>query len=242
MIPMENAKKSLDVFSTSLSKCISACGSVTQQLLPRWPQHSRPFRVINSDRSIKKGIMADDLRDLRNKVMDMFHMHCVRALVLDEDGTGVDTEDFFQTLKDNTVLMVLGEGQKWAPQQKHLPGQKKVERKHTTKSDSGCVWKKTRKDVAKVTFDLYKNHPQDFIGCLNVQATLYGMYSVSYDLHCYKAKRMLREALRWTLFTMQTTGHVLVGTSCYIQHLIDEEEKTEAQLISPACIIKQLKN
>ncbi len=49
--------------------------------------------------------------------MDIFHMHCIRALVLDEDGTGVDTEDFFQTLKDNTVLMVLGEGQKWAPQQ-----------------------------------------------------------------------------------------------------------------------------
>ncbi|XDV36139.1 hypothetical protein PO909_005983 [Leuciscus waleckii] len=114
---MDNAKKSLDVFSTSLSKCISACGSMTQQLLPRWTQHARPFRVIDSDRSIKKGIMASDLRDLRNKVMDVFHMHCVSALVLDEDGTGVDTEDFFQTLKDNTDLMVLGKGQKWAPQQ-----------------------------------------------------------------------------------------------------------------------------
>ncbi|KAI2663415.1 Cell death activator CIDE-3 [Labeo rohita] len=240
---MENAKKSLDVFSTSLSKCISACGSVTQQLLPRWPQHSRPFRVVNSDHSVKKGIMVNNLEDLRNK-----------------DGTGVDTEDFFQTLKENTVIMVLGEGQKWAPQQRHLPGQKKVERaasqscdlcmflgnqcmlfririkaftlnfsyteltpeKHTTKSDPGCSWKKPRKDVAKLTFDLYKNHPQDFIGCLNVQATL--------------------EVLKWTLFTMQTTGHILVGTSCYIQHLIDEDEKTEAQLISPACFIKELQH
>ncbi|XP_073708393.1 cell death activator CIDE-3 [Garra rufa] len=239
---MENAKKSIDVFSTSLSKCISACGSMTQQLLPRWPQHCRPFRVINSDRSIKKGVMADDLRDLRNKVMDVFHLHYISAFVLDEDGTGVDTEDFFQTLKDNTVLMVLGEGQKWAPQQRHLPGQKKVERKHTTKNDPGCGWKKPRKDVAKITFDLYKNHPKDFIGCLNVQATLYGMYSVSYDLQCYKAKRMIREAIKWTLFTMQTTGHILVGTSCYIQHLIDEDEKTEVQLISPACFIKELKH
>lgn len=41
---------------------------MTQQFLPRWPQHSRPFRVINSDRSIKKGIMAYDLKDLQNKV------------------------------------------------------------------------------------------------------------------------------------------------------------------------------
>ncbi|RXN24907.1 cell death activator CIDE-3-like protein [Labeo rohita] len=157
-------------------RCISACGSVTQQLLPRWPQHSRPFRVVNSDHSVKKGIMVNNLEDLRNKVMDVFHMHCVSAFVLDEDGTGVDTEDFFQTLKENTVIMVLGEGQKWAPQQ------------------------------------------------------------------CYKAKRMLREVLKWTLFTMQTTGHILVGTSCYIQHLIDEDEKTEAQLISPACFIKELQH
>ncbi|XP_048026210.1 cell death activator CIDE-3-like [Megalobrama amblycephala] len=239
---MDNAKKSFDVFSTSLSKCISACGSMTQQLLPRWTQHVRPFRVTDSDRSIKKGIMAGDLRDLQNKVMDVFHMNCVSAVVLDEDGTGVDTEEFFQTLKDNTVLMVLRKGQKWAPQQRHLPGQMKVHRRHMTKSDPGCGWKQPRKDVAKVTFDLYKNHPQDFIGCLNIQATLYGLYSVSYDLQCYKAKRMLREALRWTLFSMQTTGHLLVGTSCYIQHLIDEDEKSEAQLVTPACVIKQLQH
>ncbi|XP_056314993.1 cell death activator CIDE-3 isoform X1 [Danio aesculapii] len=239
---MENAKKSVDVLSTSLSKCISACGSVTHQILPRWTQHSRPFRVINSDRSIKKGIMADDLEDLHHKVMDVFHINCISALVLDEDGTGIDTQDFFQTLKDNTVLMVLGKGQKWAPQMRHLPGQKNVERKRMTKKEPDCNWTQPRKDVAKLTFDLYKKHPKDFIGCLNVQATLYGMYSVSYVLHCYKAKRMLREALKWTLFTVQTTGHVLVGTSCYIQHLIDEEEKTETEMITPAYIIKQLKH
>lgn len=49
-----------------------------------------------------------------------------------------------------------------------------------------------RTDVAKVTFDLYKNNPKDFIGCLNVKATLYGAYSVSYDLRCYAAKKMLK--------------------------------------------------
>ncbi len=59
----------------------------------------------------------DNLMFFFPEAMNIFHMHCIRALVLDEDGTGVDTEDFFQTLKDNTVLMVLGKGQKWAPQQ-----------------------------------------------------------------------------------------------------------------------------
>lgn len=49
-----------------------------------------------------------------------------------------------------------------------------------------------RTDVARLTFDLYKNNPKDFIGCLNVKATLYGAYSVSYDLRCYAAKNMLK--------------------------------------------------
>ncbi|TRY97703.1 hypothetical protein DNTS_004724, partial [Danionella cerebrum] len=102
----------------SPDRCVGACGSMKQQLLPRWT-HSRPFRVITSDRTMKKGIMAENLQDLRNKVMDIFQILCVSTLVLDEDGTGIDTEDFFQTLKDNTVLMVLENGQKWTPPKSH---------------------------------------------------------------------------------------------------------------------------
>uniref|UniRef100_A0AAY4BJC7 CIDE-N domain-containing protein n=1 Tax=Denticeps clupeoides TaxID=299321 RepID=A0AAY4BJC7_9TELE len=154
---------------------------MTQQLLGVTPR-MRPFRVGNADRTIKKGIMADSLRDLLNKVMDGLHVSCVSALVLDEDGTGVDTEEFFQTLKDNTILIVLEKGQKWTP------------------LEVSCRSAPTGKPA--------------LIGCLNVKATLYGIYSVSYDLRCYESvKTPLREALRWTLFTMQTTGHVLVGTS-----------------------------
>lgn len=43
-----------------------------------------------------------------------------------------------------------------------------------------------------------------------------------------------REALSWMLFTMQATGHVLLGTSCYVQQLLDatEEQKEEA---APLC-------
>lgn len=55
------------------------------------------------------------------QTMDAFSVSCVAGLVLDEDGTGVDTEDFFQTLKDSTVLMVLEKGQKWTPQQVLIP-------------------------------------------------------------------------------------------------------------------------
>lgn len=53
--------------------------------------------------------------------------------------------------------------------------------------------KPTKKiDVARITFDLYKLNPQDFIGCLNVKATLYNTYTLSYDLHCYRAKRAVK--------------------------------------------------
>ncbi|MEQ2160081.1 hypothetical protein GOODEAATRI_029862 [Goodea atripinnis] len=94
-------------------------------------------------------------------------------------------------------------------------------------------WQQHRTDVAKLTFDLYKNNPKDFIGCLNVKATLYGAYTVSYDLRCYAAKKMLKEALRWTIFSMQATGHILLGSSCYIEQLLEEEEQAEKRLALP---------
>lgn len=41
---------------------------MTQQLLAGRASHPKPFRVTNADRSKKKGIMADTLTDLMNKV------------------------------------------------------------------------------------------------------------------------------------------------------------------------------
>lgn len=64
------------------------------------------------------------------QTMDAFRVSCVAGLVLDEDGTGVDTEDFFQTLKDSTVLMVLEKGQKWTPQQVLIPRFHMLTHKH----------------------------------------------------------------------------------------------------------------
>uniref|UniRef100_UPI003AAC1292 cell death activator CIDE-3 n=1 Tax=Centroberyx gerrardi TaxID=166262 RepID=UPI003AAC1292 len=225
---MDYAMKSLSLLTpTSLSKCVSASvsasASMTQQLLSGRTPRPKPFRVTSADRSVKKGIMADGLQDLINKVMDSFNVPCVSALVLDEDGTGVDTEEFFQTLPDNTVLMVLEKGQKWTPSPSSP----------STVQLSDCR-PQHRKDVAKLTFDLYKNNPKDFIGCLSVKATLYGAYTMSYDLRCYAAKNMLKEALRWTIFSMQATGHILLGSSCYIEQLLDEEEeRAEKSLALP---------
>uniref|UniRef100_A0A8C7WW69 Cell death inducing DFFA like effector c n=1 Tax=Oryzias sinensis TaxID=183150 RepID=A0A8C7WW69_9TELE len=229
---MDYAMKSLSLLTpTSLSKAVTSSVSVSTSMAHQLFSHvprPKPFRVTNADRSVKKGMMADGLMDLLNKVRwvsESLSSDGIILLVLEEDGTGVDTEEFFQTLPENTVLMFLEKGQKWTPSSvKHL-------------QISFCPCTEIRKDVAKLTFDLYKNNPKDFIGCLSVKATLYGAYSVSYDLRCYAAKKVLKEALRWTLFSMQATGHILLGSSCYIEQLLEEEE--QAQKITKC--LKQLK-
>lgn len=50
-----------------------------------------------------------------------------------------------------------------------------------------------------------------------------------------------REMLRWALFSMQATGHMLLGTSSYMQQFLDatEEEqpsKTKTPSLLPACL------
>jgi len=48
------------------------------------------------------------------------------------------------------------------------------------------------KDIARVTFDLYRMHPQDVFGSLNVNATFRGLYSIGADFQCLGPKKILR--------------------------------------------------
>ncbi|XP_006206884.1 lipid transferase CIDEC isoform X1 [Vicugna pacos] len=217
---MEYAMKSLSLlYPKSLSRCVAMSTSVvTQQLVPKpspEARRARPYRVSSADRSERKGIVAHSLEDLLLKVQDtMMLADKPFFLVLEKDGTTVETEEYFQSLAEDTMFMVLHKGQKWQPpSEQGTRYQLPLSRKPAKKID-----------VARVTFDLYKVNPQDFIGCLNVKATFYGTYSLSYDLHCYRAKRIMKEALRWVLFSMQATGHMLLGTSCYLRQLLDATE------------------
>ncbi|EDM14727.1 cell death-inducing DNA fragmentation factor, alpha subunit-like effector A (predicted), partial [Rattus norvegicus] len=135
---------------------------------------ARPFRVSNHDRSSRRGVMASSLRELISKTLDVLVITTgLVTLVLEEDGTVVDTEEFFQTLRDNTHFMILEKGQKWTPGNKYVCTQTK------------------KSGIARVTFDLYRLNPKDFLGCLNVKATMYEMYSVSYDIRCTSFKALL---------------------------------------------------
>ncbi|NXV73530.1 CIDEC protein, partial [Atlantisia rogersi] len=209
---MDYAKSLSLRLAAPVSKCVSASASMTQQLLSSPAPQPRPFRLCNWDRSLRKGIMAHSLANLLHQAQSALHIVGPISLVLDEDGTAVETEAFFRTLEEGTVLMALSKGQTWAASKN--PGYQ---------LSLSCKPRR-RIDVACVTFDLYKTNPRD-LGCLNVKATLYGTYSMSYDLRCYGARRLMKEALRWTLFTMQATGHVLLGTSSYMQQLLDATEE-----------------
>lgn len=51
---------------------------------------------------------------------------------------------------------------------------------------------RTGKDIARVTFDLYRISPKDIFGSLSVKATFQGLYSVSADFQCLGPKKVLR--------------------------------------------------
>ncbi|XP_008853080.1 cell death activator CIDE-3 [Nannospalax galili] len=233
---MDYAMKSLSLLYPKSRHVAVSTAVVTQQLLSK-PKHkahrARPCRVSTADRKVRKGIMAHSLEDLLHKAQDILKLKDKPfSLVLEEDGTIVETEEYFQALAKDTVFMVLQKGQKWQP----------ASEQRGKKCQLAFSQKPTKKiDVARVTFDLYKLNPQDFIGCLNVKATLYDTYSLSYDLHCYRAKRIVKEMLRWALFSMQATGHMLLGTSSYMQQFLDatEEEqspKAKTSSVLPACL------
>lgn len=131
------------------------------------------------------------------------------ALVCEEDGTEVDSDEFLMTLPDNVMLMALEPGQAWKPQQVDLTTEAAwawvffcllVTFFCLSDAPQGAVVSKTQdhnkprtgKDIARVTFDLYRISPKDVFGSLSVKATFQGLYSVSADFQCLGPKKVLR--------------------------------------------------
>ncbi|XP_036178799.1 cell death activator CIDE-A [Myotis myotis] len=206
-------------YAGALIRPLTFMGSQTKKvLLTPLMQSPRPFRVSNHNRSSRRGVMASNLKDLLSKTLDALLITSgLVTLVLEEDGTVVDTEEFFQTLGDNTHFMILEKGQKWTPSTNYITA-------HQQPKKSG---------IARVTFDLYKLSPKDFIGCLNVKATMYEMYSVSYDFRCTGLKALVRSMLRVLSHAAQVAGHFLIYVGKHmLQVLGDTEEQTSPGLRS----------
>ncbi|KAK7124078.1 hypothetical protein R3I93_022246 [Phoxinus phoxinus] len=202
---MEYAKTLLP--TSLMSRSVSSMASLAQRMLP--PPQARPYRVCTQNRRRRTGFTSTSLGDLREQVASSFLMTCqLLTLVLEDDGTVVDSEAFFQSLPNNTPFMVLEKGEVWTPSKLVLPSFRQPRR-------SG---------IAKLSFDLYKLNPKDFLGCLTVKATLYEIYSLSYDIKCTRAKYFLMSLLRCFMYVAKLTGQVLLCGSSYVLRYIGEEE------------------
>ncbi|CAL8325640.1 unnamed protein product [Lota lota] len=191
--------------------------SVTRRV---WSPPQRPFRVCSHTRETRKGVTAGTLEELRERVCHALLLALSAVvLVCEEDGTEVDSEEFFMVLPDNTVLMALDSGQTWRP----VPG--------AVVSQSQGSNKKPRngKDIARVTFDLYRIHPKDVFGSLSVKATYRGLYSIGADFQCLGPKKILREALRVASALLQAAGHLLITSASMIRRIIEGAELWQPQ-------------
>lgn len=181
------------------------------------PPPQRPFRVCDHKRTIRKGLTAATRQELLDKALESLLLRGALTLVLEEDGTSVESEDFFQMLEDDTCLMVLELGQSWSPKSGVLSyGIGREKPKHS-------------KDIASITFDVYKQNPRDLFGSLNVKATFYGLYSMSCDFQGVGPKKVLRELLRWISSLLQGLGHMLLGISSTLRHVVEGAEQWQRQ-------------
>ncbi|XP_031706589.1 lipid transferase CIDEB [Anarrhichthys ocellatus] len=191
--------------------------SVTKRV---WSPPQRPFRVCCHDRETRKGITAGTLEELKERVCQalLLSLSAVSlSLACEEDGTEVDSDKFFMTLPDNTMLMALEPGQTWRPQ----PG--------AVVSKSQEHKPRTGRDIARVTFDLYRISPKDVFGSLNVKATFQGLYSVSANFECLGPKKILREALRVASTLLHAAGHLLITSASIIRRIIEGAELWQPQ-------------
>ena len=77
----------------------------------------KPYKVMDRTRRVKKGVMASSLEDfaLSSRRKLAYSEDREVSVVLEEDGTEVDDDDYFQTLEPNTCLMLLYSGERWSP-------------------------------------------------------------------------------------------------------------------------------
>ncbi|XP_048654716.1 cell death activator CIDE-B isoform X1 [Marmota marmota marmota] len=217
--PGRGARAGLDSFPTSSGLRIQLCKrkrhfspSTTVQCPIQRPQEG------NSPTSLYHGVLLIPEPQWPAQALKTLLLHGALTLVLEEDGTSVESEDFFQMLEDDTCLMVLELGQSWSPT-----------RSGVLSYGLGREKPKHSKDIARITFDVYKQNPRDLFGSLNVKATFYGLYSMSCDFQGVGPKKVLRELLRWISSLLQGLGHVLLGISSTLRHVVEGTEQWQRQ-------------
>lgn len=107
------------------------------QLLPSQESRGkRPLKIWDSCRNIRKGLVVGSFEELivRGKHVENLNIlndHFIRIdtgkdklgvpasepvrLVLESDGTQVEDGEYFRTLANNTILLLLRQGERWYP-------------------------------------------------------------------------------------------------------------------------------
>ncbi|KAJ3611465.1 hypothetical protein NHX12_021480 [Muraenolepis orangiensis] len=174
----------------------------------RPPPQPRCFAVCSHNRRSTAGLEGPSLDQLLDQAARVFLVPSQDlTLVLEEDGTVVDCHAFFQSLPNHTVLMVLQRGQVWT-ENKICPSSRKP----------------LRTGIARLTFDLYKLHPKEFLGCLSVRGTLYDMPTFSYDLSCSRAKPLIQGSMRLLTYSVRLAGQLLLLGASSALHVLGEEK------------------
>ncbi|XP_066538268.1 cell death activator CIDE-B [Hoplias malabaricus] len=184
-----------------------------------WSPPQRPFRVCSWNRENRKGVTASTLKELKQKAAHALLIPTLLSLVCEEDGTEVDSDEFLMALPDNTILMALESRQTWRP---HPLAQRSGPKPADSKPRTG-------RDIARVTFDLYRLNPMDVFGSLSVKATFHGLYSISADFKCLGPKKMLRETLRMISTILQAAGHMLITSATVIRRIIQGADLLQVQ-------------
>ncbi|XP_073421650.1 lipid transferase CIDEB [Dendrobates tinctorius] len=191
-------------------RSVSSVGlEITRRVKTASAPPQRPFRVCSHDRSVRKGVTAGTLRELIAKAMDALFLTGIVTLILEDDGTLLDSEEFFDTLEDGSVIMVLERGQKWNPKKGVISYSLKQEKP------------KNSQDIARITFDVYKLNPRDLFGSLNIKATFYGLYSMSCDFQCLGPKKVIRELLRVLSAALNGVGRLMLTASGVLRRLLE---------------------
>ncbi|XP_075706960.1 lipid transferase CIDEB [Rhinoderma darwinii] len=205
--------------SAGAFRSVSSVGSeITRRVKTVSAPPQRPFRVCGHDRSVRKGVTAGSLRELIAKAMDALFLTGIVTLILEDDGTLLDTEEFFDTIEDGSVIMVLERGQKWNPRKGVLSYSLQKEKPRNSR------------DIARITFDVYKLNPRDLFGSLNIKATFYGLYSMSCDFQCLGPKKVLREFLRFLSATFNGLGRLMLTASGVLRRLLEGADQWQNRI------------
>merc|ERR1712142_257833 len=116
--------------------------------------------------------------------------------------------------------MALEPGQTWRPQAGAV-----VSKSHPQEYNKP----RAGKDIARVTFDLYRMNPKDVFGSLSVNATFRGLYSVGAEFQCLGPKKILREVLRVASTLLHAAGHLLIKSASIVRRIIEGAEFWQPQ-------------